>query len=244
MDDRKIPRRISPAPLIDSVVEIRFQPAVPTDAVFGLTYHQVKKDFPLIQKLPILQLPDEIRNSDPNLIYKPYYKMESPPYILQIGPRVLAFSAEAPYPGWDQFAQQTSAIIGPIYGTGIIQSVSRVALRNINFFDHNVFDYIALSVRMHTEPLSSPNTFIRTELISDQTISTIQVTNRATITHGANKPRVGSILDIETSNLPTHKIGTGYEDFSNILSECHAVTRRLFFSLLTPSFLETLNPEY
>ena len=69
----QIPKKITPCPILEAIVEIRFEPEEPDDAIFGIIYNQFKKSFPEIEKLPILQIPDQFRSKDPNLIYKPHY---------------------------------------------------------------------------------------------------------------------------------------------------------------------------
>jgi len=64
-----IPKKITPCPIIDSTIELRFQTSVEPGAVFGIVYNAFKKEYPNVEKMPILNVPEQIRLVDPNLIH-------------------------------------------------------------------------------------------------------------------------------------------------------------------------------
>ncbi len=47
-------------------------------------YNELQKDYPKVDNLPILQLPDAVRASDPNFKFKPHYKLSDKNFIIQI----------------------------------------------------------------------------------------------------------------------------------------------------------------
>lgn len=62
------PKKISPCPIVEASVEIRFTSEVLPDAIFGIIYQAFKDEFSSKpEKLPILQLPEQIRSMDRNL---------------------------------------------------------------------------------------------------------------------------------------------------------------------------------
>ncbi len=81
---------------------MRFMPSVPDDAVFGLVHQIISHNYGQLTKLPILQIPDAVRQHDPSFKHQPYYRMECNPFQIQIGPRVLVLTA-LEYPGWAKF---------------------------------------------------------------------------------------------------------------------------------------------
>ena len=94
-----LPVSISPCPIQEAVVEIRFSTTKPADAVFGILYAKVNQNFTSTNPLPILQIPEAIRSQDPNLTYQPHYVLSRGDLNLKIGPKVLVFSCVAPYSG-------------------------------------------------------------------------------------------------------------------------------------------------
>ena len=86
----KLPKLIDPCPIIEAIIEIRFESKLISDAIFGVIYNSVKETFPKTENLPILQIPENIRINDPNLKYNPYYSLLNNNFILQIGPKVVS----------------------------------------------------------------------------------------------------------------------------------------------------------
>ncbi len=72
-----LPIKIDPCLIIDALVEIRFSTKIHPNAVFGLLCNALQTDFEKVENLPILQLPDSVRSSDPNLQFKPHYRITS-----------------------------------------------------------------------------------------------------------------------------------------------------------------------
>ena len=105
------PKTINPCPILDALIEIRFSSKINSNAVFGLFYNALQSDFPKVESLPILQLPDIVRVNDPNFRYKPHYKISNDKFVLQIGPDVIAISAYPSYVGWEVFSSKIFNIL-------------------------------------------------------------------------------------------------------------------------------------
>lgn len=66
------PTKITPDPIIDAIVEFRFENNVPPDAILGMLFNVVRDDFPEFVKLPIAELPEKIRAQDSTLKFAPF----------------------------------------------------------------------------------------------------------------------------------------------------------------------------
>lgn len=232
-----LPKKISPCPIIDALLEIRFIPNINQNAVFGLIYNALQKDFPTVENLPILQIPEPIRNIDPNLKFKPHYKISNEEFVVQIGPDVMSIASFPQYTGWNKFSTVISEVLNRIEVTTVVKSVNRVGIRYINFFDDNIFDKINLNVQINNFLIEYRSTVIKTEILQDEYISTLQIANSVSIAE-----KVGSIIDIDTSiNI---QIDDFFRNMENIINQGHQFEKELFFSLLKDDFLESLNPEY
>ena len=237
-----LPKRVEPCPIVDSVVELRFQSATFPNAVFGIIYTALKDQYSEVEKLPILQLPEQLRDSDPNFKFKAHYRVVSADkYSVQIGPDVIVIGAPDPYPGWYDFSQRIYDVVEQVLKSGIISSVTRLGIRFINFFEEDIFDKVALHIIANDKKLSSRNTLLRTEVEKDSFLNTLQIANSVTRTIN-NKMSVGSIIDIDTFKDYTDT------EFNAIYREeielGHNTEKRIFFELLKAEFLETLNPKY
>jgi len=238
----KRPTKITPDPIIDAVVELRFENKVPSDAVLGMLFSVVRDDFPKFIKLPIADIPEEIRKKDNNLKYAPNYQSISSPFLLNVGPNVISISNPEKYVGWkENFFPFIKNIINKIEQTDIVESFTRIGLRYIDYFECNIFDNITLQLTIDNKPLNSPQTTISTIFKQDSYFTRVQIQNNTTVNIG-NKQGRGSIIDTDTFFEPSQSITFG--EIVNAIDMQHELSLEIFFKLLRPKFLDSLNPEY
>ncbi len=236
----KLPKKIDPCPILEAVVEFRFESPFPYDAIFGIVYNEFKSDFSSLQELPILQLPEVVRRQDPALRYKPYYKLSSKDkkFLFQVGARVFSLINLNPYDGWATFSIRLKDLLDRIEKISIVDKYTRVGIRYINGFDFNILEKINLSLNISNEQLTEFDSTIRIEFPSGEFISTLQVINNAQVkkTEGIVK---GSIIDIDTF------INNPVKPILEVVKQGHNEEKKLFFTLLKKDFIEKeLNPEY
>lgn len=232
-----LPINISPCPILDALLEVRFSSKINSNAVFGLIYNVLQSDFGKVESLPILQLPDVVRASDPNFKYKPHYRISNNNFVIQIGPDVLAISSFPKYVGWDLFSKTIFDILQKIEKVGIINKIERVGIRYVNFFENSIFDKINLKVCIGTENILYKNTVVRTEIEQGDFNSTLQIANNA-----INGAKIGSIIDIDTFTISN--LDSFFDNKIDVINNGHTKEKELFYSLLQHDFLNTLNPKY
>ncbi|HOX74846.1 MAG: TIGR04255 family protein [Candidatus Methanofastidiosum sp.] len=233
----KLPLKISPCPIVEALLEIRFTTVIHPDAVFGLFYNALKSDFPKVDNLPILQIPDALRATDPNLKYKPLYKISNKDFVVQIGSDVFSINSMPDYFGWSIFSERIFDVLHRIEELKIINSINRLGIRYINFFEGNIFDNINLKICINDEGINYKNTVIRTEMAQDTFISTLQIANNI-----SNKKQFGSIIDIDT--FKDNDLTDFFRVKETLINDGHSKEKELFFNLLKEDFLSKLNPEY
>jgi uncharacterized protein (TIGR04255 family) len=233
----KLPKAINPCPILDALFEIRFTSKTHPSAIFGMIFNVLQADFPKVENLPILQLPEVVRATDPNFRFKPHYRISNNRFVTQIGPDVLTISSFPKYAGWDEFSKQIFRVLDKIENIGIIDSVIRIGIRYISFFENDIFKDIDLRICIGDNDIAYKNTIIRTEIEQEPFKSSLQIANNA-----SNNNKLGSIIDIDTFTESNLK-----DFFSNkevLISGGHHKEKELFFSLLKEGFLKTLNPIY
>lgn len=236
-----LPKIINPCPIVEAIVEIRFDTVIVADAVFGLIYNAFKDSYPKIEKLGILQIPEAIRLKDPELMDKPHYKLSNDNFIFQIGPNAVSIISPMDYIGWEKFFDEILRSFKIIDELQIINKIKRVGLRYINFFDFDIFEKINLNIKFHDSPLQSNQTSLRSEIPAGNFINTLQIVNRAEISM-KNERKHGSIIDIDT--VLNGEYDNFFKDIKTILEDGHIKEKELFFGLLKPDLLESLNPKY
>lgn len=239
----KLPKKITPCPIIESVVEIRFDTDIPSDAIFGVIYNAFKNEFSKKPKnLPILQLPADIRNKDPNLLYKPHYRLSDGTFLFQIGPKVISLVNKGEYVGWNTFFPKIKDCFRKIKSLEIIEKTKRLGLRYINFFEGiNIYEQINLQLLLNEEPLKSDIILVRTTLKTGDFLGNLQISNDSKFTRN-NTKMLGSTIDIDVHLEENGK--TIIDQIDSMIEKAHVEEKELFFGLIKKEFLNQFNPEY
>jgi len=235
----KLPKRITPCPIEEAIIELRFDSAIPHDAIFGIIYQQFKDKFPRLENLQMVQIPEPIRSSDPLLAYKPYYKISNDVFSFNIGPKVISLTSVKNYVGWVLFSKEINECIKKLVALGIFAKIKRLGLRYINFFEEDIFNNIKLEVKLNSERLSSDSLYVRSAIRGGKFINNLQITNKAKLKQ-KDGIKVGSVIDIDA--FLEKEIGI--DEINCLIEEAHSEEKELFFSLLSKEFLDKLNPEY
>lgn len=238
----RLPQKITPDPIKEVVVEIRFESALPADATFGVVYNALRHAYQNAEALPITQIPEFVRSQDPNLIYQPYYKLSKEDFSVQVGPKVLSLVVSKPYPGWDSYMSEILDVFGRVRDLNFITTVERVGLRYIDFFEQDIFKNINLRITVNNEPSVAEQTFVRTLMRKDRFYCVLQIGNQMTVRSIKGEENVGSVIDVDTfaTNIGEDFFG----QMDALLQEAHTFQKELFFGLLKPEFLALLNPTY
>ncbi len=237
----KLPIKISPCPIIEANIEIRFTPNFPPDAVIGILYSQLSTTFQCkLDQRPIMQLPAEIRAKDPKLKYQPTHTIHMRDFLVHIGPYVAVIQLpNKDYPGWIRFREVINDIVSLLRDINLINQIEFIGLKYLNFFDFDIFDRINLII--NGLPQKGKCTVFRTELHNDKFTNVLQVSNGI---HVKNQ-RIdsdGSLIDITTFVLAQQGL-----NINNIMTHIDAARKgekELFFSLLKQEYLDKLSPEY
>ena len=241
---KKLPLRLEKCPLVDALIEIRFESSIISSAIFGIIYNLIRDEYKgIVTNLPILQVPEQIRKNDPNLKFKPLYRIDAEKYIIQIGDDVLCISSKIPYVGWDEFSFRTIELIKKIAEEGIIDKVLRIGHRYVNFFEGDIMDRLTISKPI-IDGYHTNNVLVRTEVRDcDDFIDVIQITNSATYKSPSHTDFLsGSLIDIDSSK--EYEDNYFLDNLECAINKVHNCEKIMLFSLLTDDFLDTLNPIY
>jgi len=235
----RLPIRLEKTPLIDSIIEVRFDTNIVSSAVFGVIYNQIRADYSgTVVNLPIAQLPEAIRVSDPNLKYKPLYRIEGEKTVIQIGSDVINLSSKMPYIGWSEFSRIAIKVLKNAFESGAVGRITRLGHRYINFIDRDVISELAMTFTMSEVDESQIKSLnIRTTISNGVFVNSLSFAN-----DGQYKGHLGSLIDIDTSREYTDDYFK--EHIENELNGAHQCEKELFFSLLKDPLLKSLNPIY
>lgn len=237
-----LPKRIDPSPIKEAIIEIRFESALPPDAVFGVIYNDLKDLYKEVEQLPILQIPEFVRVHDSNLAFQPHYRLKKGNYILQIGPKVISLAIVNEYLGWEEYLKEILTVFERIKKIDFITKVSRFGLRYINIFEIDILDQTNLKIMVSDREIHNKETFIKTSFQEKGFQTVLQVGNNLVLQVSDAVPIIGSIIDVDVSK----EIGSSdfFNDIDSLLNEAHVVEKEQFFGLLKQEYLASLNPSY
>ncbi|TSA37625.1 MAG: TIGR04255 family protein [Porphyromonadaceae bacterium] len=236
-----IPKRIDTDPIIEAIVEIRFETSVPSSAAFGLIYNEIKDLFtgtPVA--LPLNQLPEYLRENDPNLKYQPIYRIDASRFVFQVGPRMIGFVCKDPYVGWDQFWVIIKDAFHKVAKSTFIQHFDRIGIRYVNFFKENLLELADVKFLINGNPPDAVSTQIRCEIEEEDFIHIIYIAGPSLI-KGKENVGKGWILDIDTSCT---KQLTNPEDVLALIFKGHQLEKERFFLMIGESIIKARNPEF
>ena len=237
----RLPVKITPSPILEASTEIRFDSTFPTEAIFGLIYNEFSSTYKDLEKLPILQIPEPVRSKDVNLMFQPQYRLRKENFLIHIGAKSISFSVQDPYPGWAIYLDECMDVLSRMNDLNFIKSATRFGLRYVDFFDDDIFGNIRLQIKLNDAVSLKNEVFLKTVIVNEDLRSNLQIGNSIKLkSQGLEKK--GSVIDIDTYiDIDTDMF---FEQIHPFLDKAHKYQKELFFSLLTPEFLATLNPTY
>ncbi|AQW82321.1 TIGR04255 family protein [Campylobacter pinnipediorum] len=109
-----IPKKLNNPPILLSAVNIKFETNLPPQAVFGILYQAISLKIKNLKSaaLPSLNIPQEIKNQDPNLRFAPEYVLfsDEKKYVIHLGSRVISVIYDKAYgyeyKGWVNYLRE------------------------------------------------------------------------------------------------------------------------------------------
>ena len=238
----RLPAKIDPCPIVEAILEIRFVTSESWPTLPGLLFARIRDRYPEQKDLPLAQVPDELRRREPAFTYQPLIQFLSPgDFLIQFGPRVVSLATKSKeYPGWPPLEKEMTWLISELQQIGFVSEGERLGARYINFFSFDIFEKLELEVSTAKKPLAG-------ELSVTSVLSRPPLTSRLLVTNSAilgtgDGARSGSVLDVDVwlGSLDFDLFENGLAKFG----EAHHFEKEIFFGLLKPDFLATLNPIY
>lgn len=243
-----LPVKLRTEPLVDAIFEIRFEANVPaSDVLPGYLYSNLDGEKSL-QRLVPANLPQAIRDSEPNLKYAPMVRVVWNDYAISIGDRGVTIACKMPYPGWDEFKKVISLLLDEVEKSGVVKEVERFSVKYINILKAaGIEDQISLirsDINIGGHNVSKDPFQLRLEKRAGEVINiiTIATSAKASLRNGGSIE--GIVLDIDT----IFSFDVNRVDFlSGILEKIDAVrleNKKTFFACLKEETINSLGPIY
>ncbi|MAS97244.1 MAG: hypothetical protein CMO55_28975 [Verrucomicrobiales bacterium] len=237
----RLPIKISPCPIIEAVLEIRFITSAGWTLIPGLLFPKIRDKYGRPEPLPLSNLPDEIRKSEPRFSHKPLSKFVGKEFEIHLGPRVISLRSNENYPGWNRVRNEIEWLISQIESADFVDEGERLGMRYIDFFEGDLFQNLVIETNCAGVPMTGTEMNLTTVFNREDFLSRLTL-NNSVFVETKGEARTGSILDLDVS-LSASKFDL-FENGLDKFDDAHRLNKEVFFGLLKEEFLQTLNPEF
>ena len=237
-----LPSQITPNPLINSMVEIRFESSLSEEEVLPTLFPIFSKEFP---KLKERHIPIEIKQQDSDLRYAANYVFSNDKYSVFIDNNVIGFeNVNNEYQLWTNYFPVIMENINTLKNLNIISKVERIGVRYSSLFENiNSFsEILTIDIKFPYPEYVESDYVFKTQLKKGNVILLLQLVQNATVQQ-IEKMKTGILIDIDASISDNIENSTNEHIFS-LINQLHFEEKKLFFSLINEKFLATLNPQY
>ena len=246
----KLPIRLKSEPIVDAIFEIRFSARTPVASILpGFLFSQLGGI--RVERLASADIPENIRNSDPNLRSIATQKVIIDKYYILVGDESLAIGCQLPYPGWGEFRPTIEKVLNAVSMLSLVMHVQRYSLKYADILPSKdsaeALSMLDLGIQLGGQKLRDERFQLRTELARDAFIHVVTLVSSAQVLVTAQPSRTsGTIVDIDSvCNLsPALPFADFLGQLPSRADEIHGVNKALFFELLTKETVTSLGPEY
>ena len=245
MAQQALPERINPDAILEALVEFRLEHSEAPEVVIGRLldvelwagYGQAR--------LPTADIPQPIREVDPNLRYQPIFELRKADgsRVVKLGPNVCSFHITNSYPGWGVFEPEIRGVLEILIKKLKSPRISRIGFRYINVFrpekhyvngledtnivlkvaDNDVQKSVVVNYTRSFDPTHSVTVRIATP---DQVIANIEA-------------GFSLLCDIDVNTKQGYYMN-GLEEAMQWIDRAHTLEKAEFFSILPEFIIEKL----
>lgn len=226
--------KMDPDALERTIIEIRFQTSLPSEAVFGILFNKLRGDYPNHSTNELVQLPKEIREKEPNLVYSTLYSIFNDTVTLNIGPRAIYFNCHNGYILWTNYYKRIKDALKKIDKIDLMNVVERVGLRYINFFELDIYPKLNANIEIIGPKYKREALAVKTVYKTGDYKSTLSINNSTTKGQGSNKKK-GSVLDIDSYYESNFKYDQ--KKLFKIINDLHEEEKKLFQNICKRDYL-------
>lgn len=249
-DDMKnrIPVRLKKEPLLEAIWEIRFFGAKSpvADLLPGMLFNSFPGKYDTVAKMPVADIPAPIVMHDPNLRYAPKIRLEGANQAVQIGDRVVFLSCRRPYSGWDRFSADIRELAEAVQKTELIDRLERFSLKYIDLIELEKpvgLAHLNLELKLGEYELAAKPVQLRTEIKENDLIHIIQIISPAEVALPGTEGRLKGVL-VDIDSIKPMADDESWDALQQRLDDVHTACKKMFFSILKPETVESLEPEY
>lgn len=251
MPDIKYPKSLKKDPIAEVIFEVRLESAIPVSIMLPGQLQGAGLTAKSVNKLPLSEIPEMIRKSDPALKHRPTVVMELTGFDIYMGDDVFLIATNN-YPGWTLFKEKVCEILRIVSNLKLIDNVVRYALKYTNILESDIgtsyIDLVNVKISVGDFVLKGEPINLATQISEVDVHSIITLNSHANIKHNRrNISRDGVLIDIDSS-VDSRRMTISNPIFSDdvvsLLDKMHSINKKLFFSILTENAINKMEPSY
>lgn len=238
LDKVRLARKLNPAPIIEAIVEIRFDSTLSPGNVIDKLLQEFGKEY-ATKNLPLFDIPEGLRDADPQFRYLPVKQLIKDGLIVQIGGRVISFVNKGSYIGWSSLREKVELMIKTLKGANVVSKYLRLGVRYLNIFNLNILENINLLVATPVKQVVGEKLDLSLGLNYKQYKANLRLSNNLHTIQNGEKV-IGTLIDIDT-------FVEGFDEKTvfDLVDGAHDCEKRIFFALVKQDFIEkNFKPEW
>lgn len=244
-----LPKTLDREPLVDALFEVRL---VEISAIADILPGFLFGDFgpsTKIGRLPVAELPRDLRANDPNLQFAPIVRIELDHYIISVGDRSVLINCKLPYPKWVKFKEFILDILRRIATIGIAVKVERYSLKFVNLIQAPTLaeqvSKINMSISLGDVTVKNNHANIQVHYNENDIVHILSAIIGAQSRLADGRLVFGAVVDVDSiRNVDAMDFATFANGFEPGLEELRQANKRKFFGCLTQKTIDEMGPQY
>lgn len=226
-----LPVRITPHALLETLVEVSYTPRTAPELALGTFHHVLQPDFKYERQL--MGLFDQGTSQTEALF-------QGQGVLLRVRSGSLVFNClEGEYLGWNKYFSIIQQVIRRLHATKEIADFPQISVRYINALPGVLLNE---QLQVKLPPLgglpSPESTQYRATIVADDFRIVLNLADNQRV---PGRTGVRSVFDISVRAKTTT---SDLDSLFQRLDQAHAREKEVFFGLLDPAYLDSLQPEY
>ena len=248
----KIPKKISPDRIKDSIVEVRYTSKIPFEVAVGMFYKSLDDTYTYTNR-PIgkQQIPSALRL---NLLEKLEIQIGSRPLFfndkikIELQPNSIIFNSLNDYVSWDIYKPEIEKVLSQLSKADVIDKYTRIGVRYISEYPNlDLKDCVKFSFSFGMPDIKSETFTFHSEFKQNELRIILNLSNNLSVLSPKSTSNQVAITQVSNIDIDVIMENIAEESFESLLSKTevvHQKEKEIFFNLLSDKFLESLNPVY
>jgi uncharacterized protein (TIGR04255 family) len=240
----KIPKKIYPDNIKDSIVEIKFNSVNPTEINLGLFFNALDESYFYSNRnnSPMI-LPDgrtlDFTINGGNLFYNDTIKFE-------FKNNSIIFNCMDSYKGWDDYIENINKTLKQIFKTGVISSFISVGVRYISEYpDVDLKNITKFKFGFGFPDIASESFSFRTNFQHKGMKIALNLNSKVMLSDLISKnEQIAKLSLIDIDIIKSDINCENVESLLEVVNQCHTMEKEFFFGLLNTDYFESLKKEF